>query len=196
MDYEIITKKIGKTYCRILRPFEYEELRAVIPKDIYVDLVDLLLFSGMRYNEVEMLWETPELFHKSTGHIHIESTKPKARIKDRYIKLNSYGKNAVRNFLREDKRKQLVEWPPARSNFHTDLLYWMAKANLPTTAFSMKSFRKTWGSWLCEAHAEKVLKICLSMGHTSTVALDHYLELPFSEEDKKKIAEYTRGWGD
>ena len=59
---------------------------------------------------------------------------------------------------------------------------------------NMKMFRKTWESWLIASYPDRKEEVFLSQGHTSLTALQHYVNLPFTEEDKLKMREWTEGW--
>ena len=54
--------------------------------------------------------------------------------------------------------------------------------------------RKTWESWLVSSYPERFPEIVVSQGHTTFVAVNHYLGLPFDRRDKEEMSEWVNGW--
>jgi len=54
--------------------------------------------------------------------------------------------------------------------------------------------RKTWESWLVSSYPERFAEIVVSQGHTTFVAVNHYLGLPFDRHDKEEMVEWVGGW--
>ena len=183
---------LRKGNTRILRPFEFEQLLESIPKVDYKTMFEALLFSGMRYSEFKNLNNHPKLFNGRS--IYVKSTKTKARQVDRYVKLNAYGKTAIRYFLQSDLT------PPCQPNWIDDLNRWAKYAELETDEegrylMGCKTSRKTWESWLITTFPEKIFNICMSQGHTELTSLRHYANLDFTEHDKEDMKKYVEGWG-
>ena len=59
--------------------------------------------------------------------------------------------------------------------------------------YVIKSFRKTWESWCITIYKENVYHIFLSQGHDELTALKHYLNLPFTQQDKQQMSKYVGG---
>ena len=185
-------KPILKEHVRILRPSEYEALREVIPKMHHRIILETALFTGMRWIELERFKKNPEWYEAKIGYIYLPpeaSQKKKRKLKERYVYLSSRGKAIIPLFLKLEKAI------PSRITWNENLKRWSEKAGLDPVGMSAKTTRKTWESWLMASYPEKALIIAMSQGHTQLTALNHYLNLPFSDEDKKKIKEYTMGWG-
>ena len=183
---------ILKSGVRILRPEEYEALRDAIPKLYHQIMLDTALFTGMRWVELERFQKNPMWYDPSGGYIYLPpeaSQKKKRTMRERYVYLSSRGKAIIPLFLKLDKRL------PNRITWNENLKRWSEKAGLDPVGISTKSTRKTWESWLVASYPEKILIIAMSQGHTEITAMKHYLNLPFSESDKRKIREYTAGWG-
>ena len=51
---------------RILTPNEYHKLRAAIPKERHKILLDILMITGMRYIEVQRLWDNPKWYNEES----------------------------------------------------------------------------------------------------------------------------------
>jgi integrase len=177
---------IFKTGVRILRPNEIKKIIDAIPKTDNKDKFEALLFTGMRYNELQWLYKHKERF---SGHsILIPSFKPKAKHKERYIRLNTHGKRAVEYFLRSKRNL------PARDGWNANLRRWCKQAGIDDTGVSTKTTRKTWESWLITMYPTSSALIFLSQGHTDLVSIEYYLMLPFNDQDKQDMHFYTDGW--
>jgi integrase len=177
---------IFKNHVRILRPSEVKEIINAIPKADYKDKFEALLFTGMRYNELRWLYKHKERF---TGHtILIPSFKPKAKHKERYIRLNNHGKRAIEHFLRSKRNL------PHRDGWNANLRRWSKQAGIGIKGISTKTTRKTWESWLVSSYPTSSALIFLSQGHTDVVSIEYYLMLPFNDQDKQDMKFYTDGW--
>ncbi len=185
-------KPILKEDVRILRPSEYDQLRDAIPKMHHQIFLDTLLYSGMRYIEVQRFQDHPEWYEKETRTIHIpkEGGKKKKRtMKDRYVHLNQSGSNTVSLFFKLDQDL------PARATWYQDLQRWGEYTRMDTNGLCAKMTRKTWESWLLTAYPKATIQVCMSMGHTKLTAMEHYLNLPFTDSERKEIIERVAGWG-
>lgn len=183
-----ISEPIIKEGVRIFRPQEIELLISAIPKSDNQTKFEAMLYSGLRYVEGRRLYNNPQHFTGKT--IKVVSKKTKATIKERWVKLNKDGQLAVRYFLRGSANL------PSYTSWRDDLKLWCKYANIPTKGISVKSTRKTWESWLIISYPEKTFEICLSQGHDELTSLRHYVNLPFSTEEKEDIKTYTKGWGE
>lgn len=171
---------------RIFRPCEVKRLIDSIPKVEYKDKFEALLYTGARFNELKWLYTHKNAFDGEV--IHMPSLKPSSRYSERYIRLNANGKRAVSYFLRGKRNL------PSHPGWEANLRRWCVKAGIDPVGVSCKSTRKTWESWLVTMYPNNVYQIFLSQGHTDKVALEYYLMLPFSDDDKKEMRYYTDGW--
>ena len=178
--------KILKNGVRILRPLEFKKLFDAIPKMDHKDKLEALLYTGCRYTELQWLYKNPNAFDGTT--ILMPSTKPEARHKERYIRLNNNGKRAVTYFLRSKINL------PAHPGWDENLIRWCKLAGLDPIGVSCKSTRKTWESWLATSYPNNFQHIFLSQGHTDKISLEYYMMLPFNEQDKNDMKFYTDGW--
>ena len=177
--------------CRILKPNEVTKLIRAIPKVIYVDMFEALLYSGCRYVEMQRLYKHPEWFRDKFIHLTKKSRatrKKKAVMDERYVHLNQAGISAIRHFL--DGNKNLPTYKAWREN----LVRWAEMAEISTELLSPKTTRKTWESWLVWYYPEKIATIFGSQGHTELTALRHYVNLPFTTDDKADMKRYVEGW--
>ena len=178
--------KILKNGIRILRPIEIKAIIDVIPKVDHKDKLEALLYTGCRYTELQWLYKHPEAFQRTT--ILMPSTKPEARHKERYIRLNANGIRAVTYFLRSKHNL------PAHPGWDENLRRWCKLANIDTSGICCKSTRKTWESWLATMYPNNFQQIFLSQGHTERVSMEYYMMLPFNDQDKQDMKFYTDGW--
>lgn len=182
----MVNNNIFKTGVRILRPCEVKSIINVIPKADFKDKFEAMLFTGMRYNELRWLYKHQDRFTGET--IRIPSFKPKAKHKERYVRLNANGKRAVEHFLRSKRNL------PLRDGWNANLRRWCILAGIDPKGVSTKTTRKTWESWLATMYPDKTPFIFLSQGHIDAVSVEFYLMLPFNEQDKKEMEYYTSGW--
>ena len=69
----------------------------------------------------------------------------------------------------------------------------LSKRILEGAPVNNKTFRETYESWLVFYYPDKSLQIALSQGHTTTTQYEHYLNMPFEEEDRKEIRKWVEG---
>ena len=60
----------------------------------------------------------------------------------------------------------------------------LSMRNLEGNPVNNKTFRKTWESWLVFYYPDTALQIALAQGHTNTTQYEHYLNIPFDDEDR------------
>ena len=183
MDHIILHPK---TKTRILRPKEFQALLEAVPKMEHQDLLEVLLYTGARYSEIQALYKHPQWFQGNA--IHMPSFKKKAVYSGRYIRLNKQGERAVKYFFKNKKS------PPHYVGFDNNLKRWAQYAKLDPNGLSIKTTRKTWESWLVTKYPQQLEYIFLSQGHSRMTALKYYLMLPFNNEDKEYMENYTSGW--
>ncbi len=193
-------RPIIKAGTRILRPAEYDalldQIKRLKTKYKYREIANALLYTGMRWVELERFHthdtdpkNREKWFDRRAMVIYLPreaSRKKKRTMPDRYVYLSSQGITHVENFLR------YVDKLPGRVSLNNLLALWGKKANLGR--ISVKTFRKTWESWLVAAYPNLIPLIAMSQGHTEITAMRHYLNLPFTKEDLEEIKIRTAGW--
>jgi integrase len=205
---------ILKNKVRVLTPAEYEDLLQVITKDSLKKLVRVLMLTGMRYQEVLRLKNNCKgCFQPDRKVIHFKSGKKGAVHSERYIHLTPQGVTAVQAFL-DDERATY----PTTQGMTINLQRWAEQAGLTPSpelegmtydkganagderlnvwGMSVKSFRKSWESWLAVSFPQQLELIALSQGHLTGTSMAHYLAVPFSPAEKEQIKGYTAGWMD
>jgi len=174
---------------RVLKPWEIRMILSVIPKNDYRTIFKALLYSGMRYIEMQRLQENTKWFNGSCIHLSKEAMrKKKMKLKERDVHLSPVGREVISAFISINTKV------PKYSAWTEDLVRWATKAGLDTRFLGPKTTRKTYESFLISYYPEKTLKIAQSQGHTTDTALEHYLNLNFSEQDIKDMKDFVEGW--
>ena len=189
-------RPIIKNGIRILRPTEYDSLLEAIQrkngKYHYREIMNALLYTGMRYVELQRFMENKDWFDRRTRSIYLPpeaSRKKKRTMRERYAYLSTQGLIHVDNF------RLYVDAMPQREVMDNTLRIWGKKTGLGERGITVKSFRKTWESWLVVSYPMALPLIAMSQGHTLFTAMEHYLNLPFTREDIEEIRIRTVGWG-
>ena len=83
---------------------------------------------------------------------------------------------------------------PTYVSFNANMKCWGRHVGLEPEGLSVKTTRKTWGSWLMFYYPQQVASITLSQGHTALTSIQHYVNMPFTETDKLEMKNYVEGW--
>ena len=190
IEEEPLKPNVIRMKTRILRPIEYEILRSnANPK--YRVLFDTALMTGMRGVELRLFLQNPIWFDGTFIHLpRVAIKKKKATINQRWVHLSSRGRAVVENV------HQILDGTkiPSESAISRYMKRCALQGGIDGNGMNMKMFRKTWESWLIASYPDRKEEVFLSQGHTSLTALQHYVNLPFTEEDKLKMREWTEGW--
>jgi len=174
---------------RVLRPNEAKVLIKAIPKESNVTKFEALLYSGMRYVELQRLFDNPQWFNGEHIHLTKEAIKKKKiGVKERYVHLNPIGRRIIKAFLKVDKPL------PSYKDWTENLERWAKMAGIESNRLGPKTTRKTWECWLVHYYPTLTPQIFLSQGHDTLTALKHYVNLPFNKEDKESMGEFVGGW--
>jgi len=175
---------------RILRPKEYQVLLQCCTKSHHRTMLQTLLYTGMRYIELQRLQEHPSWFDgdfinlPKTADRKVKRTQP-----ERTVRLNQTGKTIIEYFLR------LKEPLPAYQNWRENMRRWGTRAKLNPEGLGVKTTRKTWESWLMFFYTQtRMAEIALSQGHDTLTSLQHYLNMPFTEVDRLEMKPMVEGW--
>ena len=186
---------IIKRGIRILRPSEYDSLLEAIyrknGKYHYREILNALLYTGMRYVELQRFHAHPNWFDKKAKAIYLPpeaSRKKKRTMRERWVYLSTQGITHVENFI------LYVDKLPRRETLDNTIRLWGRNSGLGDKGFSVKTFRKTWESWLVVSYPTALPLIAMSQGHTLFTAMEHYLNIPFTKEDIEEIKIRTAGW--
>jgi len=156
-------------------------------------MFEALLFTGMRYVEVQRLQRHHNWFDSVSGFIHLPKMaqrKKKQKQKERWVRLNPKGIEKVSMLLTIGKRL------PNYDTWRGNLRRWAKNAEIDDTGLSVKCTRKTWESWLTYYYPHHSADIFKSQGHTEMTSLHHYLSLPFTKQDRLDMKFFVENWVD
>lgn len=189
MAEKIPILKGKKVKTRILRPYEFGLLREGAKRTENKTLLDACLLLGARYQECQRIQDSPHWFDGNFVHLPSEAQqKVKRKQVERWIRLSSMGKAILPYFFENKKRL------PSIQAWDYSLIEWGKKGGLDTAGISARTLRKTYESWLIFYYPEATNLIYLSQGHTTLTSLQHYINLPFLDEDRKDMKRWVEGW--
>lgn len=177
---------------RILAPSEYKALLAAIPKIDKRILVETMMNTGMRYEELRAFGEHPEWFSPKNRCITLPASSTKTK-RGRVVHLTPQFSEKLELYLASNELKF-----PGRANMAKDLRRWtngsMATEHQIRWYPAPKTFRKTWETWLIFAGYDS-LKVAVSQGHTQTIQIQHYQNLIGSlKNEVEAVKALTAGW--
>ena len=147
-----------------------------------------LLLTEMRYAELQRFRENPDWLDGKFVFLPRGSMlKVKAKKRERAIRLSDMGKTLLPDLF------QVPHPFPDLSALDMKLRR-LPKRILDGVPINNKAFRKTCESWLVFYYPDKSLQIALSQGHTTTTQYEHYLNIPFDDDDKKEMRKWVEGW--
>lgn len=174
---------------RILRPIEYEALLRAVTRKRHRTMVQTLLYTGMRYIELQRFQQYPSWFTGEFIHLpRIADRKVMRTQPERWVRLNQQGRMIVEYFL------QIKEPLPAYQNWRDNMRRWGKAAKIGEDGMGSKTLRKTWESWLMFYYPGFMADITLSQGHDTITSIQHYLNMPFTELDHMQMKNYVEGW--
>ena len=175
---------------RVLSPFDYDKIISNIDKDYLRTIFNVCFWSGMRYVEVQRLYNHPEWLMRERNSILLPreaQKKVKRAAPERYI--HPIPPQMVSELPYFFKNRQ----PPVAKVWSENLKRWADKSGLGTEGIVPKTTRKSIESWMYVA-GMAMNTICLRQGHDSLTSLNHYQALPFTEAEKIEIKRRLAGW--
>ena len=186
---EDFKRPIIRSDTRILRPNEFKALLGHVPRVEHQTMLQTLLYTGMRYVELQRFQNYPSWFDGDFIHLPKEACLKKERTQqERWVRLNQQGKMAVRYF------KEVHRHVPTSQSWNMNIKKWGKDAGLNPIGLSVKTTRKTWESWLLFTYPQQIAMITLSQGHTQLTCLQHYINMPFTDIDKLEMKQFVEGW--
>lgn len=190
-DQDDFRRPIIKNRTRVFRPFEVDKiLRYGTLKLDHKTMFRALLYTGMRYVELQRFQKEPDWFDGDFIHLPYMKAERKAkrRQRGRWVRLNNQGKMIIEQFLDLDRKL------PNYDGWNKNLQCWCRRAEVDPEGVSVKSTRKTWESWLLFVYPTRIMDIVGSQGHTTTISIQHYCNMPFTKADEVSIVKYVEGW--
>jgi hypothetical protein len=174
---------------RILRPSEYEALLKGCTKKHHRTMLQALLYTGMRYIELQRFQDYPGWFTGEFIHLpKFADRKVKRKQPERWVRLNPAGRMIIEYFLQVDEKL------PAYQNWRDNMRRWAIRGGLSPEGMGVKTTRKTYESWLMFYYPGFMADITLSQGHDTVTSIQHYLNMPFTEVDHLMMKNYVDGW--
>ena len=184
-----LKQEIIRMGVRILRPSEYEALLRAVQKKRHRTMLQALLYTGMRYIELQRFQDYPGWFTGEFIHLpKIADRKVHRTQPERWVRLNQQGRMIIEYFL------QLDDKLPAYQNWRDNMRRWAEIAGISPDGMGAKTTRKTWESWLMFYYPGYMADITLSQGHDTITSIQHYLNMPFTEVDQLQMKNYVEGW--
>lgn len=104
-----------------------------------------------------------------------------------------------RTFTRRLKKEVGTKEIKKGDNTKTIPIYEKVDSVQITNGLMLRSFRKTWDSWLVNSFHDAspmfLMLIEKSIGHSIETAMEHYLTFDFDQEDLDEIKKATKGFG-
>ena len=176
---------------RIFVPAEYDNFKATIPKKRHKALFELSTITGMRYAEIQRLYNHPEWYSESRNQIRLNEEaqkKAKRKAKERTIDLlPSTLPYILDQFLNEPS-------PPDIDTWNQNLKRWAIKADFNPFGISAKTTRKSIESWMLAAGVPP-FKVYQRQGHDPETSLYHYQGLSFMDHEMDQIKKRLMEWG-
>lgn len=190
----------------ILSPSEYQHLLSGIPKLKGRFQVETMLNTGMRYIELRRFGENRRYFDPKNRMISLPGASTKTG-KSRDVHLTPQFSSRLELFLASSS----LDFP-TRQVMDANLKRW-ASVELTTKEYfshipedrhytqimqppTVKTFRKTWETWLLATYQDRSLDIWMSQGHTGTVSMNHYYgSVGRLKSEMDAVRECVKGWG-
>ena len=173
---------------RVLTPQDYDKF-SNIKNPKHKVIFEMLFWTGMRYVELQRLYDNPDWVWTDRNVIHLPKEaqhKSKRQQLERSIHIVSYIQNVLPFFFEVEKPPCLIAWDA-----------WMKRqakrCDMDIKGFSAKTTRKTIESWMKVANID-IDQICLWQGHDKTTSLRHYQSLAFTDGEKAEIRKRLAGW--
>jgi len=175
---------------RILTPNEYQLLLDNIPKRSHKALFELLMMTGMRYIEVQRLYDHPEWYNEKKNIVHLPQ-EAQLKVKRKQLERTIYPlpnefKYIWQNFIEGSK-------PPEKCTWNQNLQRWAKNAGIEPYGISAKTTRKTIESW-CIAGGVLESAVCLRQGHDNLTSMRHYQGLAFDDHELQDIRSKLKDW--
>lgn len=174
---------------KVLTVEEYDHFIQNIPESKRV-IFELNCITGMRYVELQRLYDNPKWFYRERNQIILPKEAQK-KVKQKLVKrtidrLPSTFHYIFEKFL-NGKR------PPERSSWNRDLARWSKNAGI-NPKVGNKTPRKTIESWMLKCEIPEY-SIYSRQGHDPKTSLMHYQSLSFTDYEMRDIKKRLTEWG-
>jgi len=174
---------------KVLTVEEYDKFIQFIPEKRRV-IFELNTITGMRYIEVQRLWNHKEWYIQNRNQIVLPpeaQKKVKQKLVKRTIdKLPSTFPYIFKQFIEGPKPQDRIAW-------YKSLSGWSRKASIEPK-IGPKTPRKTIESWMLKCGIPEI-EIYGRQGHDPVTSLRHYQSLSFTDYELRDIEKRLSEWG-
>lgn len=174
---------------KVLNVEEFDKFLLAMPKR-YKTIYELNTICGMRYVELQRLYDNPKWYKEDRNQIILPPEAQK-KIKQKLIKRTIDKLPSTFSYIFKDFINGVR--PPDRTSWNRDLARWSAKAGIEPKV-SPKSPRKTVESWMLKAGIPEI-EIYSRQGHDPVTSLKHYQSLSFTDYEMRDIQKRLTEWG-
>ena len=176
---------------RILTPEEYDQLIQAINKDHLRTLFRVCFFTGMRYVEIQRLYQHPEYWLRDRQIIYLNREAQEKGMRtspERWVPVVPQLQEELPYFFMNKK-------PPVMKVWGENLKRWAGKAGITTEGIVPKMARASIETWMYVAEIP-LNEICFRQGHDKLTSLNHYqaIRQVFTPEDICEIKKRLTGW--
>lgn len=168
---------------KILTVEEHNRFFLCIP-DSMKSIFEINLITGLKYVELQQLYDYPHWYHKKSNRIIF----PKETQKDSIQKILIVPPIFPRVFSHFINNKK----PPYRSSWNKDLARWSLKADI-TPKVGLKTPRKTIEIWMLKA-GFSLDQIHLRLGYNPIVSIKQYQNIHFTSDEINDIDKKLIKW--
>lgn len=174
---------------KVLTVEEYDNFLKFIPEKKRV-IFEINVITGMRYIELQRLYEHPEWYITDRNQIVLPKEAQK-KVKQKQVKrtidrLPSTFHYMFKDFIEGSK-------PPDRIAWFRSLSGWSKKARIEPK-IGPKTPRKTIESWMLKCGIPEI-EIYSRAGHDPVTSLKHYQSLSFTDYELRDIKKRLTEWG-
>lgn len=174
---------------KVLTVEEYDNFLKFIPEKKRV-IFEINVITGMRYIELQRLYEHPEWYIKDRNQIVLPKEAQK-KVKQKQVKrtidrLPSTFHYMFKDFIEGSK-------PQDRHAWYRSLSGWSQKAGIEPK-IGPKTPRKTIESWMLKCGVPEI-EVFGRQGHDPITSLRHYQSLSFTDYELRDIEKRLTEWG-
>jgi len=176
--------------CRILTPEEFDTIEQNVLKEKHKTLLNTLLWTGMRYVEIQRLHAHPKWYDSIRNNITLDRTAQKKIKRIAPIRYVTPLPFQMKYILPEFFKLERIPSPVA---FNKDLIRWSVHGGLDPVGISQKCLRKTIETWLYHAGMSPD-QIAMRQGHNMNTAYEHYITPGFDSVEIAEIKKRVGTW--
>ncbi len=174
---------------KVLTVEEFDKFLQKVPEKKRV-IFEMNTITGMRYVELQRLYDNPEWYHKGRNQIILPAEAQK-KVKQKLTKRTVDRLPSTFHYMFKDFIEGIR--PPERISWYRSLARWSKKAMIEPKV-GTKTPRKTIESWMLKAGVPEI-EIYSRQGHDPKTSLKHYQALSFTDYEMRDIKKRLTEWG-